>query len=119
MVLSTYLWVSAAVGLAQVADCALYLMSRGRTSKTGWIFSTVEWIWGGVSVYVLFSDESMVPAWLPASYVAYLLIWAAYGVATASRHKDISAIALLPKEVVVGGAFGALFAIAACVLALQ
>ena len=116
---SMYLWVSIAVGLAQVADCALYLMARGRPSKTGWVFSTVEWVWGGVSVYVLFSDESTVPSWLPASYVVYLLAWSAYGVATANRHKGISTITLSPREVLIGGTFGALFASAACVLSLR
>jgi hypothetical protein len=116
---STYLWVSAAIGLAQVADCALYFVTHGRASKTAWLFSTVEWIWGGVSVYVLFSDGSAVPALLPVIYVVYLLAWAGYGIATASRHKDIGAITLTPGEVVAGGAFGFLFASAACALALR
>lgn len=116
---SMYLLVSVAVGLGQVADCALYLMARGRPSKTTWVFATVEWIWGAVSVYVLFSEESTVPSWLSASYVVYLLAWSAYGFATAHRHKDNRAITLSPKEVLIGGTFGALFATAACVLALR
>ncbi len=108
-----YLWVSVAVGLAQVFDCILFLSRKGRISKTGWVFSATEWIWGGVSVYVLTREDTNIPSWLPSAYIAYLFLWTIYGVATAKRHQNLSEVTLTPAEAIAGGSFGLLFALAA------
>jgi hypothetical protein len=113
---TAYLWVSFAIGLAQVLDCVLYLRTQGRVSITGWAFSTVEFLWGGVSLYILFFSESGVANWLPASFVAYLALWTIYGVYTAKRHRDLRNIKLTPNEVLTGGTFGVLFAAASLYL---
>jgi hypothetical protein len=113
-----YLWVSVAVGSAQVFDCLLFLARKGRISKTGWMFSVVEWIWGGVSIYVLMQENTDIPSWLPAVYIAYLILWLIYGVVTAARHQNLGEVTLTPREAIAGGVFGLSFALAALSLAV-
>ena len=113
-----YLWVCVAVGFAQVFDCFLFLTRKGRISKTGWVFSAVEWIWGGASVYVLVQEITSIPSWLPATYIAYLALWLIYGVITAARHKNLGKLTLTHHEAIAGGVFGLAFALAALALAL-
>lgn len=113
-----YLLVSVAVGSAQVFDCLLLLVRKGRISKTGWMFSVVEWIWGGVSVYVLMQENTDVPGLLPAVYIAYLVLWTIYGVFTAARHQKLADVTLTPREAIAGGLFGLAFALAALSLVL-
>jgi hypothetical protein len=114
---AAYIWISFAIGVAQVLDCVLYLRTVGRASITGWAFSTVEFLWGAVSLYILFFTESDVADWLPASFIAYLASWTIYGVFTAKRHSDLRNIKLTPNEVLTGGAFGSFFAAASLYLA--
>ena len=115
---SAYLWISFAIGLAQVADCIIYLRTQGRPSVTGWAFSTAEFVWGGVSIYVLSSATPSVPRWLPLIFVVYLILWTVYGAITAKRHKDVRSIKLTPNETLVGVAFGLFFAIASLTVAV-
>jgi hypothetical protein len=115
---NSYVWVSAAIGLAQVADAAMYLRLQGRASLTGWVFSLVEFLWGAVSIYVLLQADTGVPKWLPLMFVVYLAVWTAYGVRTAERHTDLKNIKLTPNEVLVSGAFGLVFATASLAAAL-
>lgn len=114
-----YLWVSVAVGIAQIADCALYVRSGGRTSLTAWAFSAIEFVWGAASIYILLTAESGIPKWLPTVFISYLVLWTIYGAISAKRHTDLSNITLTPKEVLVGGGFGVFFSVASLMLAVN
>jgi hypothetical protein len=118
--LEFYLWISAAIGFAQVLDCLFFLKQKGRVSTMLLIFSLVEWFWGGISIYILTQANTDVPVWLPAMYIVYLCASAIYGVMTAARHRNrqLTEITLRPAEVVTGGIFGLLFAISALSLTL-
>lgn len=112
-----YIWVSVAVGLAQVLDCVIYLSGKGRISKTSWVFSVTEWVWGGVSLYVLMQEYTGIPTWLPSVYVAHLILWTVYGVVVAvamvRRNEDSAELTVARGEAIAGGLFGLVFAAAA------
>jgi hypothetical protein len=114
--LSSYLLVSVAVGLAQVADCALHVARKGRLGLTAMAFSVVEWTWGIASVVVIVRGPSGAPTRLAAVYIAYLLLWTAYGVAQIRAGRISHPFVLTPREALAGGAFGAAFALGAVIL---
>lgn len=113
MTVSAYLWVSVAIGCAQIVDCALVLTQKGRPSITAFAFAAIEYTWCAVSVYLLVNGASPVPNWLPASFVGYVTLCTAYGAIVVKRQKDGGDLVLTPKEVLVGGVFGIYFAVAA------
>jgi hypothetical protein len=117
--LDYYLWVSVAVGIAQIFDCLIFISLKGRSSATGLFFSLTEWIWGGVSIYVLLQENVGLPKWLPGMYVAYLFIWSVYGIVIANQRRNMTNLTLTPKEALAGGLFGLLFALLSISLAIQ
>lgn len=111
--MSTYLLVSVAVGLAQVADCALHVARNGRLGVTAMAFSVVEWVWGVASLIVIVRGPSGAQTGLAGAYIAYLLLWTAYGAAQIRAGRISRPFVLTPREALAGGAFGAAFALAA------
>lgn len=118
MTVTAYLWVSVAVGCAQIVDCALVLSQKGRPSITAVAFAAIEYTWCAVSVYLLVTGISLVPSWLPATFVGYVILWTAYGAIVVNRQKDVGTLVLTPREVLVGGIFGSYFAVAALLSAM-
>jgi hypothetical protein len=114
----TYLYVSVAIGLAQVADCLIHAARQGKPGITGVVFSLVEWIWGVYSAIVIFRSNDRSEICLATIYVAYLAAWTIYLVRQVSRGRDASTYALSPREAMVGGGFGLLFALTALWLVL-
>jgi hypothetical protein len=105
-----YLYLSLAVGLAQVADCVVHVANLGRPGFAAMAFSFIEWVWGAVSVYALVEQPEGLLLWLPAAFTAYLLAWLVYGVAMVKQGRDTSNFKLSPREAMAGGVFGALLA---------
>ncbi|WMW79318.1 hypothetical protein RF679_11730 [Undibacterium cyanobacteriorum] len=110
-----YLPLSVVVGIVQLLDGLLFLARRGRASVGAVLFSLIEWIWGGVSLYVLRQEAAHIPSWLPITFMVFLVGWTLYGLANVKRFQKMDEVMLTPIEAILGGLFGIVFASAAFV----
>lgn len=111
---STLMLCAAAIGAAQVLDCSL-LRSGRKQGKTAFAFSTIEWLWGAMCVYLLVNNTDRFPSWLAGVFVAQLAAWVLYVVVQMTRGRAAETFELSPSEALAGGAFGASYAIASLV----
>lgn len=121
----TYLLASTVMGFAQVIDAVALLRSAGRTpgrrDALATLFSFAEYAWAVVSFLVWKGGHEAVPAWLPASFVSYVVLMMLVGIAIVSaaatkqdRNPEVPAWCAA-----LGGVFGLCFCIAASAVHLR
>ncbi len=96
------------MGLGQLIDAQLLRHAQGRIGLTALCFSLVEWIWAALALLAWREEDSAVPGWLPALFIAYVAGFALH----AARHARPEAPALrdlTPREIQAGALFGALY----------
>ena len=93
-----------------MADCCLLLSGR-KQGLTVLAFSTFEWLWGAMCVYLLFKQQDEFPAWLAIVFVVQLLAWLLYVISQALRGRLRDNSELSRSEAWAGGIFGAVYAL--------
>lgn len=115
-----YLIGSCAIGLAQIVDAVVLIKYQDRALHRALaaVFSFIEYVWAGVSFEVWQRATEYFPRWLPASFIAYVAVCFAVGIflllkqRTGKMKQQSRKIRLPARLVVLGGCFGACFALA-------
>lgn len=111
----TYTYLSIVVGLLQVYDGYTIYIDRGRISTFAMTFSLFEYIWGGVSIYLIYKcwDLSISALWYPMLFVFYLAAALVWGIMSFNDYDltDTEFPVMSPSMVIAGTAFGGLFTI--------
>jgi hypothetical protein len=111
----TYTYLSIVVGLLQVYDGYTIYVDRGRISTFAMTFSLFEYVWAGVSIYLIYKcwGLSISALWYPMLFIFYLAVAMFWGIMAFKDYEPTSTElpVMSPSMVIAGTAFGGLFAI--------
>lgn len=106
---TTYLYGSAVVGILQVADSFALARRQGVPSGLLLAFALIEYVWAFVS-WTMWTGGALLPAWLPLSFVGYVMVMVALSCVFVRRRSEKLRIPM--PSVYAGGLFGVYFTIA-------
>ncbi len=120
-----YVYLSILVGLGQIGEGLITYQRRGHISQFALHFSAFEWVWAGISIWMLVAHwaDPAAPLWLPMLFLVYVFSITCWGMAThhlegLESPEDLKDFVLSPQVVYLSILFGLTFTIAS-LLALR
>lgn len=111
-----FLYASIALALIQVLDARVLVRNGGKCGTPQRIFAFVEYVWAGVSIWVLRQTTNQPLHFLASAFIVYVVVFFLVGLYLVANKKPSTV--LVPRwTAIAGGAFGLFYCVSSAFVA--